>query len=767
MKSVVANEKGPMTREKTEVSRRSFLQVTALTGGGLLLGLASASRVNAQKSDDQPTLSPADFIRIDSDGAVTLISRNPEIGQGIKNMLPMLIAEELEIDWKKVKVEQADLNAKYGRQTTGGSRAASNNWVPMRQVGAAGRQMLISAAAQNWDVPEEECYAQNGRVYHRKTDRSLGYGELAAKAATLPPPDLEKVKLKDAKDFQIIGVRTTGVDVPDIVTGKPVFGIDFTMPGMLYAVYAKCPVFGGKPVSANLDKIKQLPGVRHAFLVEGNVKLAPSIQNEPGLEGGVAIVADTWWQANSARQQLQVKWDEGAAADQSSQEFARKATELSKTEPGKMLRSDGDVSAALKEGAKVIAAAYSYPFISHAPLEPRNCSAHFQDGKLEVWSTTQLPANARKYTSETLGIPEDAITIHLLRAGGSFGRGLNNDYMVEVGHIAKTVGVPVKLVWSREDDMTHDYYRPGGFHFLHGAVDKSGRISAWRNHFVTYGDGVKYSPSATMAPGEFPAGFVPNFSAGASMMPLMIKTGALRAPGANAQSFVMQSFIDELAHAAGKDPVEFRLALLEQPADDKVEAAAKPKVENEGAPTPAGRKKQAYDVDRMRKVLTTVTDRAGWGKRALPKGTGLGVAFHYSFQGYFAHVAEVSVMPGNKVKVNKVWACGDVGSQIINPSGAEAQVQGAIMDGLSEMMYQEITLEGGRVMQKNYDQHGLLRLQHAPEIDVHFVPSEHSPTGLGEPALPPLIPAVCNAIFAASGQRLRSLPLKNSGYSWA
>ena len=756
---------GEMT--KATVSRRSFLQVTALSGGGLLLGLAAAPRLIAQSSGDQPMLSPKDFIRIDKDGTVTLISRNPEIGQGIKNMLPMLIAEELEIDWKNVKVEQADLDAKYGRQTTGGSRAASNNWIPMRQMGAAGKQMLISAAAQDWNVPEEECYAQNGRVYHRKTDRSLGYGELAAKAAALPPPDLDKLKLKDKKDFRIIGVRTPGIDVPDIVVGKPVFGIDFTTPGMLYAIYDKCPVFGGKPVSANLDEIKKLPGVRHAFLVEGNVKLAPSIQNEPGLEGGVAIVADTWWQANTARQQLKVKWDEGAAADQSSRQFARKAAELSKQKPTKMLRSDGDLTAAFGDGTKVIEAAYSYPFISHAPLEPRNCSAHFKDGKLEVWSTTQLPANGRKFTAAMLGIPEDAITIHLLRAGGSFGRGLTNDYMAEVGYIAKTIGVPVKLVWSREDDMMHDYYRPGGFHYLKGAVDNSGKISAWQNHFVTYGDGTKYSPSATMASGEFPAGFVSNFSAGVSMMPLMIKTGALRAPGANAQSFVMQSFIDELAHAAGKDPLEFRLALLQVPNKNMVHEAAKPKVENEGTPKPSDREKQAYDVERMHKVVSTVAERAGWGKRTLAKGTALGVAFHYSFQGYFAHVAEVTVMPGNKVKVNKVWACGDVGSQIINPSGAEAQVQGAIMDGLSEMMYQEITLEGGRVMQKNYDQHGLLRLAQAPQIDVHFVPSDHPPTGLGEPALPPLIPAVCNAIFAASGHRLRSLPLKKIGYSWS
>ena len=377
-----------------------------------------------------------------------------------------------------------------------------------------------------------------------------------------------------------------------------------------------------------------------------------------------------------------------------------------------------------------------------------------------------LPVGAA-WSAKTLGINESDITIHLLRAGGSFGRGLTNDYMAEVSAISKKVGAPVKLLWSREDDMAHDYYRPGGFHFLKGAVDTSGKMVAWSNHFVSFGDGEQFSPSAAITPTEFPSGFVPNYAMYASVMPLALKTGALRAPGANSQCFVMQSFIDELAHAAGKDPLQFRLELLGEPGKQIVPEAAKPKVENERAPTPAARATQAYDVARMRAVLESVTGRAGWGKRKLPKDTALGVAFHYSFQGYFAHVAEVTVLAKNQIKVSKVWACGDVGSQIINPSGAEAQVQGAIIDGLSELMNQEITLEAGRVVQTNYNQHTLLRLKQTPEIDVHFVPTDNSPTGLGEPALPPLIPAVCNAIFAVTGQRIRSLPIGKLGYSWA
>jgi isoquinoline 1-oxidoreductase beta subunit len=750
----------------TRLTRRSFLHVSALAGGGMLIGTYIEPKVSAQQTP-QPPVEPNAFIRIARDGTVTLVSRNPEIGQGIKNMLPMLIAEELDVDWKTVKVEQADFDEKYGLQTTGGSRAASNNWMPMRRVGAAGRQMLIAAAAKTWGVPESECFASNGRVYHRSTDRSLGYGELAATAATLPSPDLNSVKLKEASAYKIIGRATPNVDTPYITTGKPIYGIDFTMPGMLYAVYQKCPVFGGKVVSANLDELKKMPGIRHVFTVDHSVDLGPVMKGDPGLEPGIAIVADTWWAAQSARKKLDVKWDEGSAAEQSSDAFAKRAEELSKQAPQRTLKNDGNVDDTLKTAKKVVEASYTYPFISHAPLEPRNCSASFKDGKLEIWSNTQQPARGRALVAKILGIQESDITVHLLRAGGSFGRGLTNDYMVEVSYIAKTIGAPVKLLWSREDDMTHDYYRPAGWHFLRGGVDASGQLVAWSNHFVSFGDGETFSPSASIVPTEFPSGFVENFGMYASVMPLRLKTGALRAPGANSQAFVMQSFIDELAHAAGRDPVQFRLELLGQPEHRIVKGAAKPKVENEPSPTPAGAKPQPYDAGRMRGVLELVAQKANWGKRTLPKGTAMGVAFHYSFQGYFAQVAEVSVSADKRLKVNKVWVCGDVGSQIINPSGAEAQAQGAIIDGLSELMNQEITLDRGRVVQSNYNQHTLLRFRQAPQIEVHFLKSDNPPTGLGEPALPPVIPAVCNAIFAATGQRIRSLPLSKSGFNWA
>ncbi|MBV9264552.1 MAG: xanthine dehydrogenase family protein molybdopterin-binding subunit, partial [Acidobacteriaceae bacterium] len=701
-------------------------------------------------------------------GTVTLLSRNPEIGQGVKTMLPMLIAEELEVDWKNVKVEQADLGAKYGLQSTGGSRAASNNWIPMRKVGAAGRQMLIAAAAKTWGVPENECFASRGRVYHRPTDRSLGYGELAAKAAEMPVPDLDSLQLKTADSFKIIGQWTPGVDVPDIVSGKPIFSIDFTTPGMLYAVYEKCPVYGGKVVSANVDEIRKLPGIRDAFVVNRDLDLGPVMKGDQGLEPGVAIVAETWWQAQSARKKLQVKWDEGPGATQSSAGFNQRAKELSQGQAQRILKKDGDVDSAFGGDAKVIEAAYAYPFISHAPLEPRACSALYKDGKLEIWSATQQPGRGRELTSKVLNIPQDDITVHMLRAGGSFGRNLTNDYMVEVSYIARKVGVPVKLVWSREDDMTHDYYRPAGYHFLKGAVSPAGDLVAWRNHFVSFGDGETFSPSAAMTPTEFPSGFVPNYLAESSVMPLILKTYALRAPGANSQCFVFQSFIDELAHLAGKDPVQFRLDLLAAPGKRLVAGAAKPKVENEPARTPAAAQPQPYDAERMTRVVQAVAERSGWNNRSsLPKGHALGIAFHYSFQGYFAHVAEVSVTGQNALRVHKFWICGDVGSHIINPSGAKNQAEGAVMDGLSELMAQEITLENGRVMQTNYNHHPLIRLRNAPVVDVEFVKTDHPPTGLGEPALPPVLPAVCNAIFAATGQRIRDLPLSKHGFTWA
>ncbi|MBL8204366.1 MAG: xanthine dehydrogenase family protein molybdopterin-binding subunit [Blastocatellia bacterium] len=728
---------------KTNLNRRSFLQVTALAGGGVLFGLYPKAAALAQGARGaQASLQPSSFISIASNGLVTITAKNPETGQHARNMLPMMIAEELDVEWKDIKIVRADLDAKYGSQFSGGSTATPGNWEPMRQIGGAARHMLIAAAAQTWGVAESECSTASGRVIHKASNRSLGYGELASKAATMPVPDLKSLKLKDPKDYKIIGKTTIGAETKDVVMGKPIFGIDVTVPGMLYATFQKCPVYGGKAVSANLDAIKAMKGVKHAFIVEGQPITGNFMTSDPGLEPGVAIVADSWWAAQSAREKLEVKWDEGKWATQNSVDIAKKADEISKQPAARTLRKDGDVEAVYKSGAKVVEGAYIYPFISHAPLEPQNCTAHFQDGKMEIWATSQTPQNGRGMVSRILGIPENNITIHLVRGGGGFGRRLNNDYMCEAAWISKTVGAPVKLLWTREDDMQHDYFRPGGFQYLKGAVDSNGKLVAWQDHFIGYGDGERFTASGNIDGGEFPARFVPNFLMQSSVMPLGLKTGALRAPRSNVYAWVFQSFIDELAHAAGKDPVQFRLDLL-------------------SSGTPGG-----MNAERMIGVVKLVAEKSGWGQRKLPKGTAMGIGFHFSHQGYFAQVAEVTVLANKKIKVNKVWSAGDIGSQIINPGAAENQTQGAVVDGMSELL-QEISLKNGRVVQSNYHQHPMLKMSQTPPIEVHFIKSNNSPTGLGEPALPPILPAVCNAIFTATGERIRTLPITKQGFSFA
>jgi isoquinoline 1-oxidoreductase beta subunit len=748
------------TKQTTSpVNRREFLRVTGIAGGGILLGAYVVESVarTTESWAAQPVaeFAPNAYIRITPDGKVTIIGKNPEIGQGVKTMLPMLIAEELDVDWKTVTVEQGDLDpAKFPGQSAGGSTATPNNYMQMRRVGAAGRAMLLTAAAQTWSVSETELTTSMGVVTHGPSGRKLSYGQLVDKAATLTPPaDLNALKLKEPKDFKIIGTRVPSVDNHAIVTGKPLYGIDVTLPGMLYAVFEKCPVFAGKVVSANLDEIKQQPGVRHAFVVD---QVGTSLQ---GLMSGVAIVADTWYLANSARQKLKVTWDEGATAQQSSELFARTAAEFSKAAPQRNTRKDGDPDAALATAAKTVTAEYFYPFIAHAPLEPQNCTAQFKDGKMEMWAPSQTPQGGRTLAATACGLQPNDVTVHLMRMGGGFGRRLSNDYMAEAAAIAKVVnGAPVKLVWTREDDMRHDMYRPAGFHFLTGGVDASGKLVAWKNHFVSFVG----ASSSTLGATEFPARFVPNFAIDNSTMPLGVPTGPLRAPGSNGLAFVMQSFIDEMAHAAGKDPLQFRLDLL---SNTPIEAAPPAAAGGGGRGGGGG---GGPDPARIRGVLELVAEKSGWGKTRLPRGTGMGVAFHYSHRGYFAEVIQVTVTRAGELKVDKVWAAGDIGPQIINPSNAENQVQGSIIDGIGQALGQEITIEKGRAVQGNFNTFPLIRLKQAPPvIEVHWKLSNSEVTGLGEPPLPPAPPALCNAIFAATGKRIRSLPISKHDLKWS
>jgi isoquinoline 1-oxidoreductase subunit beta len=743
------------------VNRRSFLQLSALAGGGLALSFYHSPLAEAQDHGAPPDLTPQAFIKIAPDGMVTIMARASETGQGMRNMLPMLIAEELDVDWKDVHVQQADLDEKkYGIQFSGGSANTPMGWEPMRRVGAAGRQLLISAAAQTWGVPAAECTTQPGRVLHTASSRSASYGELAAKAAALPAPALSSVKLKDPKDYHIIGHSQKGVDTHGIVTGKPLFGIDVQVPGMLYATIEKAPVFAGKVKTANLDLIKTLPGVRHALVIDGSITPAAYTPWEPGMDPGIAIVADTWWQAQQARKQLKVEWDLGPAASQASEGFAKRAAELLQTPPANAVRKYGDVDAALKSSAKVVEATYEYPFIAHTTMEPQGATAHWKDGKLEMWTTSTLPIDGRGIVAKTLGIQESDITTHMVRGGGSFGRRLQNDYAVEAAWISKQISAPVKLLWSREDDVAHDPFRPGGTVGMKAGIDAQGKITAWRHHLITFGEGKQMTSGGGIGADTYPSGFPPAYALYTTAQPLMLRTGALRAPGDNAYCWVAQSFLDECAHEAGRDPLEFQLDLL----SNKQAPWKSSGVDEVGDHEPTGA--SVLIPDRFKGVLELVAEKSGWANRKKEPGRGMGIAAWFCHLGYFAEVVDLSVDANNKVTVNHVWAAGDVGSQIINPQAAESMGYGGVIDGMAELA-QEITLSDGRVQQSNFHNHPILRMKQVPPIDVYWRKTDYAPTGLGEPTLPPILPAVTNAIFAATGKRIRTIPLQKNGFSWA
>jgi isoquinoline 1-oxidoreductase subunit beta len=747
------------------MDRRAFLRNSSLAGGGLLLGICAGRGTSEAAEIGQPSdatvgdFTPNPFLRITPDGVVTIVAHKPEMGQGVMTSIPMILAEELDVDWRTVKLDVGRASPAFGSQLSGGSTSVPSNYNSMRQLGAAARAMLVTAAAQTWGVPEAELTVADGVVRHVATMRSASYGNLVAKAMTVPVPAAGSFRLKDPKDFKLIGTRVGGYQNLEIVTGKPLFGVDQKVPGMLHAVYTRCPVFGGKVVSANLDKVKALPGVKDAFIVTGTTNLT-------GLVPGVAIVADSTWNAFNARKQLVVQWDEGDHAADSSVEFAKQAAMLgAKADGMSVVRNDGDAPAALAAAAKVIEANYSYPFIAHACLEPMNTLAHVQGDRMELWTPSQEPSRAAQAAAAATGIPVANIKVNLVRMGGGFGRRWVAGYVAEAAAISQKLAAPVKLTWTREDDLQHDEFRPGGFHHFKGGLDATGKLIAWQNHFVGFGvmgegrggPGLQPTSSGGIGGNQFPAGFVPNFRTVQSLLDCRIPTGPWRCPGDNALSFALQGFVDELAHAAGKDPLQFKLDLL---------AAATPPAAPAAAPGGRGGF-GGLNAQRASGVLQLAAEKAGWGRR-FERGKGAGIAFHFAMQGYVAYVVEVSVSRAGELKIDRVVAAVDAGRQIVNLSGAEAQVQGCIIDGIGAALLQEQVLERGRMMRSNFTDYQMIRMPQAPaKIEIHFLRSDNNPTGLGEPPLPPIAPALANAIFAATGKRLRDFPFSKTRLAWS
>jgi isoquinoline 1-oxidoreductase beta subunit len=721
--------------------RKLLLTVAAAAGGGLVVGIGRAARGEAAAAH------LGDYVILDPDGAVTILAKAPEIGQGAKTLLPMIIAEEMDVDFSRVRIAFAPVAKVYGNQSVGGSTTTPQNYEPMRKVGAAARAVLVQAAARRWQVEAATLTTAPGEVVDPASGRRLAYGALAAEAAALPAPDAASLKFKSPKDFRILGRDHPGVDTPAIVRGEPIFGLDADLPGLQYAVYVKSPVPGGRLLHADLDRARAQSGVTQVLALEGmDPGPGKQVGAAPGYAPGVAILARNWWLANRAREALNARWDESAGLGHSSDVYDAKARALL-AGSGQSLNEHGDVDAALAASSKRVRATYAAPFLAHIALEPQNCTARpTPDGGVELFASTQVATGARDLVARTLGLPLEKVTVHMRRSGGGFGRRLMADAAVEAAVIAIKANAPVKLVWSREDDIAHDYFRPALWMSFDAGLDADGRLTAYRAHGVSVTrDGKSPATGAGVAGDAAPGLLAATSRTEQSLIPTIVPTGYLRAPVSNALSFVHEAFWDELAHAAGQDPVAFRLAHMRA-------YLAGP------APKP-GEAPPAVDIGRLAAVLEAVAERADWnGRASLPSGVGLGVGCYFSHRGYFAEVARVRVADDGDWRVEKVWVVGDVGSIILNPLGARAQVAGSIIEGITHLRC-EVAFKDGRAVPVNLPDFELTRIGAAPQIDIHFLVTDHPPTGLGEPALPPLIPAVVNAVYAAAGARVRDLPL--------
>jgi isoquinoline 1-oxidoreductase beta subunit len=715
------------------IDRRSFIRVAAGTSGALAIGIASTRDVARAARRFAPDGVLSAFVEIGADGRVTIIAKNPEIGTGMKTALPMLIAEELDVDWSAVRVVQADYAAKYGDQFTGGSTGIWDNFTDLRQAGAAARWMLVAAAAKRWNVDAASCATDRGAVIHAASRRRASYGELAADAATIPAPS--SVPLKDASRFRLIGTRVPVADARDIVTGRARYGLDASVPGMLVACIARAP-FGTRVVSFDDSASRTIDGFVRT------VKLEAAGDPLGGSEG-VAVLATSTWAAMKGRDALRVTWSD-PPADASISNLQR-AFHDALDRSGTIVHRDGDPETMLA-GAKVIEATYELPFLAHVPMEPVHYLADVRADGAELWGSTQAPGNCVGRVASITGLKPSQITLHMTRSGGGFGRRLMDDYAAEAAALSKQVQRPVKVVWTRDDDIQHDFYRPAGHHRLRAVLTPTGGVAAYAHHVANtsrYAFAKNGQPpeKSEMYPEDFPVGCVPNTLLEYTLVPSAIQAGAWRSTLHSANAFAVQSFIDELAHAAGRDPVQFRLDLLGAPRQLRYTGHGGP----------------VFDTGRLAGVIRLMAERSGWpGKPA--SGRAWGMAAHFTFGSYVAHAVEISA-ERNAIRVHRVVSAVDCGT-VVSLSGAEAQVQGGVIEGIGAALYGEVTIEGGRAAQKNFGDYRLPRIDEAPRIEVHFVASRAEPRGLGEPPLPPVAPAIANALFALTGRRVRKLPLR-------
>ena len=748
-------------------SRRTFLKVSVSAAGGLLVSVGS-DRAGAQpdltalSAIDQSSATTAStafqpnaFVRIDPDDTITIWSRNPDMGEGVKTSLSMIIADELDADWARVRIENAPLDRRYGPQGVGGSDAVSSAWDDHRRAGAMARQMIVAAAAAEWSVPATAITTAAGVARHAASGRSLRYGALAARAATMTAP--EQPALKNPDDYRLIGTRASGVDNHAIVTGQRLFGLDVKLPGMKYAAVAKSPVFGQRPVKVDDRAALAVPGVRQTVEITG-------LDNPTQLMPGVAVVADSTYAAFKGRDALVVEWANGQFAGESSDTLTAQFHSLL-AQPAATLHESGNVEEALARAAHRIDNTYEFAFVSHATLEPHNCTAHVRDGECFIVGPLQMPASGRQVVAQALGIAPDKVHVQSTRIGGGFGRRLLSDYAAEAAVISRAIGGPVQVVDTRTGDLQHDYYRPAAAQRIRAGVDAGGRLVAWdhvatsvsRNAYrkdprppfstETYGLYVgRVKTPREMDPDLVPTR-IPHARLRYASPSTGVPTGAWRAPSHVVNAFAIETTIDELAVAVGRSAVDLRLDFL----GDAGDIPPNPETQT------------LYDPSRMRRVLTAAAERGGYGARA-PEGRARGLAAHFTFGSYCAQVVELSVDSRKRVVVHKVTAVADVG-QPVNLSALEGQAEGGIIDGLGAAFFGEVPIERGRATVTNFDNYRLIRNREAPAaIDVLFLPNRVRPTGFGEIAVPPIAPAVANAIAAATGDRIRRMPFAKGGY---